>query len=77
MMVKQQMTNYETVSSVLTVDSIKIHKFMTYSTRTNPVQFSGIYLAQVKGYFLIIKSDYVDKQFGEKLEKAIVTSEFY
>jgi hypothetical protein len=75
-MAKQQMTNYDTVSSVLTADNIKVHKFMTYSTKTNPFQYSGMYLTQVGKYFLVIKADYTDKQFGEKIENAILTAKF-
>jgi hypothetical protein len=71
---KQQMTNYDTATSVLTGDNISVHKFITYSTKTNPVQYSGIYLAQVKKYFLIIKTDYTDRKFGEEIEKAILTA---
>jgi hypothetical protein len=73
---KQQMTYYDTSSSVLTSDNIKVHKFMTHSTKTNPVQYSGIYLAQVRKYFLIIKVDYTDRKFGEDIEKAILTAKF-
>lgn len=76
LMAKQQMTNYDTASSVLTADKINIHKFISYSTKTNPIQYSGMYLAQVNNYFLIIKVDYTDKKFGEEIEKAILTSEF-
>src|SRR5690606_33579252 len=44
---KQQPTNYDTASSILAADGIKVHKFMTYATKTHPAQYSGIYLAQV------------------------------
>ena len=76
LMAKQQMTNYDTASSILTADNIKVHKFLTYATKTNPVQYSGIYLAQVRKYFLVIKTDYTDKKFGEEMEKAILTAKF-
>jgi hypothetical protein len=76
LMAKQQLTNYDTASSVLTVDNIEVHKFMTYSTNTNQVQYSGIYLAQVRNYFLVIKLDYIDTKFSEEIEKAILTSKF-
>jgi hypothetical protein len=76
-MAKQQMTNYKTASSVLNVDTIKVHKFMTFSTNTNPIQYSGVYLANVNNYFLILKSDYIDKEFGERIEQAILTSKLY
>ena len=76
LMSNQQMIDYDTASSRLIVDNISVHKFMTYSTKTNPVQFSGIYVAKVKKYFLVIKADYRDKEFGEDVEKAILTSKF-
>jgi hypothetical protein len=76
LMAKQQMTTYDTASTVLTADNIKVYKFLTYATKTNPVQYSGIYLAQVKKHFLIIKADYSDKKFGEEIEKAILTAKF-
>jgi len=76
LMAKQQMTSYDTASSVLTVDNIKFYKFMTYATKTKSVQYSGIYLAQVRKYFLVIKSDYIDKKFGEEIEKVILTAKF-
>jgi hypothetical protein len=76
LMAKQQMTNYDTASSVLIADNIKVHKFMTYSTKINPVQYSGIYLAHVRKFFLVIKADYTDKKFGEEIEKTIVTAKF-
>jgi hypothetical protein len=76
LMAKQQMANYDTASSVLTADSIKVHKFMTYATNTNPVQYSGVYLAQVRHYFLVIKADYTNQKFGEEIENAILTAKF-
>ena len=75
-MAKQLMTEYDTSSSVLTVDNIKVHKFITYSVKTNSAKYSGIYIAKVKEYFLIIKADYADKQFGDEIEKAILNSKF-
>jgi hypothetical protein len=74
LMAKQQMTNYDTASSVLTVDNIKVHKFLTYTVKTIPALYSGIYIAKMKEYFLIIKADYTDKKFGDDIEKAILTS---
>jgi len=76
LMAKQQMTNFDTASSVLTADNIKVYKFMTYATKTKLGQYSGIYLAQVKKSFLVIKADYTDKKFGEEIEKAILTAKF-
>jgi len=76
LMAKQQMNHYDTVSMVLTVDNINIYKFMTYDTTANPGEHSGIYLAQVKNYFLVVKVDYTDDKFGEEIEKAILTSKF-
>lgn len=75
-MASQQMTNYDTASSVLTADNIKFHKFITYSVKTNPTDYSGIYIAKVKKYFLVIKIDYTDKQFGDEIENAILKSKF-
>jgi len=49
---------------------------MAYATKTNPVQYSEIYLAQVKKYFLIIKADYTDEKFGKEIERAILTAKF-
>lgn len=76
LMAKQQIGKYDTASSVLAADNIKVHKFLTFATETNPVQYSGIYLAQVKKYFLVIKADYTDKKFGEDIETAILTAKF-
>jgi hypothetical protein len=76
LMAKQQMTNYDSASSVSTADNVKVHKFMTYSNNTIPVHYSGIYLAQVGKYFLVIKTDYTDKKFGEEIEKVILTAKF-
>ena len=76
LMAKQQMANYDTASSVLTAGNIKVHKFMTYASKPNPVQYSGIYLAQVRKYFLVIKADYTDRKFGEEIEKAVLTAKF-
>lgn len=71
---KQQMTNYDTASSVLTVGNVRVYKFLTYSVKANPTVYSGIYIATVKEYFLIIKVDYTEKKFGDDIEKAILTS---
>lgn len=76
LMAKQQMGKYNTASSVLVADNIKVQKFMTFSTETNPVHYSGIYLAQVKKYFLVVKADCTDKKFGEDIEKAILSAKF-
>ena len=76
LMAKQEMVKYDTSSSVLTVDNIKFHKFITESFKTNQVQYSGIYLAKIKEYFLVIKVDYTDKLFGQEIEKAILMSKF-
>ncbi len=77
LMVKQQMNNFDTASSVLTADGIKVQKFMTWAASAISTQYSGIYLAQVGKYFLVIKVDYTDKKFGEEIEKAIQTAKFY
>ncbi|RYZ19385.1 MAG: hypothetical protein EOO10_24415 [Chitinophagaceae bacterium] len=76
LMAKQQMNNFDTASSVLTADGIKVQKFMTCATNAIPTQYGGIYLAQVGKYFLVIKADYTDKKFGEEIEKAIQTAKF-
>ena len=70
------MAEYDTSSSILAADRISILKFLTYSTKSNPVQYSGIYIAKVKNYFLVIKTDYANKEFGYVFEKAILASEF-
>jgi len=70
------MTGYDTLSSTLNVGNISIHKFLTYSTIAKPIFYSGVYLALVKRHFLVIQMDYIDKKFGEDIEKAIVTSKF-
>lgn len=77
LMVKQQMNNFDTASSVLTADGIKVQKFMMCAASAISTQYSGIYLAQVGKYFLVIKVDYTDKKFGEEIEKAILTAKFY
>lgn len=60
----QTLINYDTASSVLTAANIKFHKFMTYTTKTNPVQYSRIYLAQVRRHFLVIKADSIQGLFN-------------
>jgi hypothetical protein len=75
-MAKQEMVKYDTCSSVLNVDNIKFQKFITESFKTNQIQYSGIYLAKIKEYFLVIKVDYIDKLFGQEIEKAILMSTF-
>jgi hypothetical protein len=76
LMAKQQMNNFDTASSILTADGIKVQKFLTCTTSAIPTQYSGIYLAQLGKYFLVIKADYTDKKFGEEIEKAIQTAKF-
>lgn len=73
---KEQMTKYDTAASIFTVDNVKFQKFMTYDTNKMAAQYSGIYLAQVREYYLIIKADYTDKEFGEEMENAILTAKF-
>jgi hypothetical protein len=50
---------------------------MTHTVDANPVRCSGIYLAQLEKYFLVIKVDYTEKKFGEEIEKAILTVKRY
>jgi len=76
LLAKQQLPNYDTFSSILKVGNISIHKFQCYSSKTNPIQYSDIYLAQVKKYFLVIKADYVSKTFSDDFEKIMLTSKF-
>jgi hypothetical protein len=73
---KQQIQDYDSSSSILTSGRIVIQKFLTFSTKTNQSQYSGIYLAKVKEYFLIIKTDYIDKTFGDVVDKIIRESKF-
>jgi hypothetical protein len=77
LMGKQQMTNYDTTSAVLITGNIEVRKFMTHTVDANPVRCSGIYLAQLEKYFLVIKVDYTEKKFGEEIEKAILTVKRY
>ncbi|RYY00838.1 MAG: hypothetical protein EOO53_21095 [Gammaproteobacteria bacterium] len=71
-----QMNTFDTLSSTMWVGNIAFRKFLTFSDKQKPSQYSEIYVAQVKNYFLIIKADYSDKKFGEDIEKAILTSKF-
>ncbi|MFT3934148.1 MAG: hypothetical protein QM726_11070 [Chitinophagaceae bacterium] len=71
---KQYMTAYDTVSSFLRVDYIDVRKFSVRSTNSN--LYSGVYLASVKNYFLVIQIDSVDKEFEDDIESSIVTSKF-
>lgn len=76
MMSKQQMVDYDTAVTSLTVENIKFHKYLTFARKGNLSQYSGIYVGKVKDYFLIIKTDYSDKTFGEVFDNAIRTSTF-
>ncbi len=76
LMSKQKMIDYDTSSFIVNVGNVKIYKFLTSSKKSSPNYYSGIYIAKVKKYFLIIKTDYTDKAFGEIFEKAIFTSKF-
>lgn len=73
---KQQFVEHDTSSAVLNVDGIRFNKFLAYSRKNDSPQYSGIYIANVRQYYLIIKSDYIDKTFGELFEKAILESRF-
>ena len=73
---KQHGTEFDTLSSTLNVGHIIIRKFLTYSTISKPAFYSGVYIAAVKRHFLIIQLDYIDKKFGDDIEKAIVASKF-
>lgn len=75
-MTQSQTTNFDTLSSTLQVGNISFRKFLTSSAETTPIQYSGIYVAPVRNYFLIIKTDYADKKFEEDIEKVILTSKF-
>ena len=76
LMAKQQMADYDTTSSIFNVDNVEIRKFLTYSVQTKPIQYSAIYIAKLKKYFLIIKADYKDKVFGDVFDQAILSSNF-
>jgi hypothetical protein len=73
---KGQMGNIDTLSSTLKVGNITFRKFLTFSTTTTLIQYSGIYVAPVKNYFLVVRTNYTDKKFGEDIENAILTSKF-
>jgi hypothetical protein len=75
-MAMSQMDSFDTLSSAIKVLNTSFRKFLTFSEKATPAQYSEIYIAQVKNYFLIIKADYLDKKFGEVIEKAILTSRF-
>jgi hypothetical protein len=74
----QKMTGYDTLSSILRVSNIDIHKFATFSTNTKLaiIHHSIIYISSVKDYYLVVRIDYTDKTFAEEIEKAILTSTF-
>ena len=75
-MAKAQMNTFDTLSSAIKVGNVVYRKFLTFSDKATPPQYNGIYISQVKNYFLIIKADYSGKKFGEDIEKAILTSKF-
>lgn len=73
-MAKQQMMHFDTVASTIRKDDIGLKKFLVYSVDANAPQYSGLYLAPMKDYFLIIKVDYTDRKFGEDIENSILSS---
>ncbi|WP_301927781.1 hypothetical protein [Ferruginibacter sp.] len=61
---KQSTNKFETIDTIMKINGNNLYKYFAYSRLDSNTFFNGFYFSKMKGYFLIVKIDYVD----EKLE---------